>query len=59
MFLPAEAIEEFRRIWKEEYGEDLPSEKAVAVAERFLSAIRLMFILADRADQKETKRNEG
>ena len=45
-------IEEFRTIWREEFGEDLQQEKAVVVADRFLRAIHLIVKLADRADAK-------
>ncbi|KAA0206033.1 hypothetical protein EDM68_03415 [Candidatus Uhrbacteria bacterium] len=53
MRLPHEAIHEFRKIWKEEYGEDIPFEEARVVAERFLSGIRLMLTIKD--DEKGPK----
>ncbi len=51
VFTPAD-IEEFRTIWREEFGEELPQEKAVVVADRFLRTIHLIVKLADRADKK-------
>lgn len=48
MHLPPEAIHEFRRIWHEEYGEDLPFEKAQIIAERFLSGVHQMLTIKDR-----------
>lgn len=53
MHLPPEAIHEFRRIWKEEYGEEIPFEEARVVAERFLSGVRLMLTIKD--DEKASK----
>lgn len=51
VFTPAD-IEEFRTIWREEFGEDLPQENVVVVADRFLRTIHLIVKLADRADAK-------
>lgn len=53
MHLPAEAIEEFRRIWREEYGEDISFERAQLEAERFLSGIRLMLTRKRPSDVDE------
>jgi hypothetical protein len=47
MHLPPEAIHEFRRIWREEYGEDIPFDKARLTAERFLSGIHQMLVIKD------------
>ena len=51
MYLPPEAIEEFRRIWRDEYDEDIPYEQAEIVAERFLAGIRLILRYRDRSSQ--------
>jgi hypothetical protein len=42
MQLPPRAIEQFRQIWKAEYGEDLPIEEARANAERLLSVFKVV-----------------
>jgi hypothetical protein len=39
MYLPREAIEQFRANWLQEYGEDLPYKEAVIQAEQFLSGM--------------------
>lgn len=45
-------IEGFRSIWREEFGEELPREKAPVIADRFLRTIHLIVKLADRADAR-------
>lgn len=45
-------IEEFRAIWREEKGEELPLERAEIIAPRFLSVIHQIVTLCDRADVK-------
>ena len=41
MRLPDKAIAQFRQLWREEYGEDIPLEEARANAERLLSVLRV------------------
>lgn len=55
VFTPSD-VEEFRTAWREEFGEDLPREKAVVIADRFLRTIHLIVKLADRADAKVAAR---
>lgn len=50
--LSPEDIAEFRQIWLDEFHEELPIEKANAVAERFLSALHQIVEGAERADRK-------
>lgn len=49
--LTPEDIAEFRTIWREEFGEELPMERAAPVAERFLSALHQIISLAERPDE--------
>lgn len=48
--LTPEDIAEFRTIWREEFGEELPIERAAPVAERFLSALHQIISFAERSD---------
>jgi len=50
--LTPEDIAEFRTIWHEEFGEELPIERAAPVAARFLSALHQIILLSDRADAR-------
>jgi hypothetical protein len=40
MQLPDKAVIQFRQIWKEQFGEDLPIDTARANAERLLSLFK-------------------
>lgn len=51
MYLPPEAIEEFRQIWRDEYAEEISFEQAQIVAERFLSGIHQMLLIRDPPSQ--------
>lgn len=51
-------IEEFRAIWRDEFDEDLPPERAELVAQRFLSTLHLMLTLAERADAKALSKSK-
>lgn len=57
MYLPRRAVEEFRAIWLEEYGEELSFEDAQMRAERFLSAFRLLY-LTPRPPVDEKKQSD-
>ncbi len=41
--LSQEAIKEFKKIWKEEFREDLSDGKTKEVAEKFLSFFKLIY----------------
>ncbi len=45
-------IEDFRRIWREERGEELPLDRAQLIAPRFLSVIHQIATLCARADAR-------
>jgi hypothetical protein len=45
-------IEEFRAIWREDRGEELPLAQAEVIAPRFLSIIHQIITLSDRAEAK-------
>lgn len=54
MHLPPAAIHEFRAIWREEYGEDLPFERAQSVAERFLAGVHQMLLVREPRRSKSS-----
>jgi len=41
--LSEEAIKEFKKIWKEEFREDLSDEKTKDIAEKFLLFFKLIY----------------
>ncbi len=59
MYLPDRAIREFQNIWLEHYGEELPADEAMMIAERFLSGIHQMLTLADRAKSANKESDPG
>lgn len=44
MKLPDRAVQEFRELWKQSYGEDLDYETAREQAESLLSVMRYAFV---------------
>jgi hypothetical protein len=54
MHLPPHAIHEFRAIWRDEYGEDLPFDEARLVAERFLAGVHQMLLIREPPNSRSS-----
>ena len=58
-FLTAQDIEEFRTIWREEYGEDLPPDRARSEAERLLRFVYQVRTLYSRRENSRAASNDS
>ena len=55
MFLSPQDIEEFQRIWKEEFNQDISFERAQTEAENLLRTVHFIFSTAARIERNKGK----
>lgn len=56
MSLTPESIEKFRRLWQEQYGEELSPEQARHEAETLLRSVHWILMTAARLERQATEK---